>query len=86
MMKHGLHKCLLSTSQVFSEEIMNDTLSGKRALVYSLSSTKSFLSSQVKEKGRCGFHLAVSLVHNAPAFMLYNKNFSKIMKEKIDLR
>ena len=71
---------------MFSVEIMVDILSGKRALIASLYGLKSFLSSRVKQKRRCGFYLAESLVDYAPKFMLFNKKFNKKLKEKIDFR
>ena len=63
---------------------MSDILSGKRALMASLCECKSFLSSRVKQKGRCGFYLAESVDNHVPYFMLYNKKFNKKLKEKID--
>ena len=85
MIKHGLHNCLLSNDQQFySEETYSDILSGKRALIASLSTFKNFLSHRVKQNRQCGFHLAESVAERMPHFMLYNKKFNKKLKEKLD--
>ena len=64
---------------------MSDILSGKRALISSLTGFKSHLSIQVNQKERCGFYLAESAINHELYFMLYNKKFNKKLKDKIDL-
>jgi hypothetical protein len=86
MVKHGLHNCLLPFAQVISDEIMKDTLSGKRVLMLDLSTFKTFLTNRVKQKGQCGFYLSESVVDYMPLFMLFNKKFNKKLKDKIDFR
>jgi hypothetical protein len=85
MVEKGIHNCLLSYENAFSKEIMNDILSGKRALLNSLSEFESYLSIQAKQKERCGFYLAKPEIDRLPHFMLYNKKFNKKLKDKIDL-
>ena len=86
MVKYGLQNCVLSEERVFSDEIMADILSGKRVLIYPLSMYKSILSKRAKNKRRCGFYISKSEVNYKPLFMLFNKNFNKKLKEKIDFR
>ena len=86
MIKHGLQNCVVSRKKVFSDEIMDDILSGKRALIKSLATFKRYLSNQVKNKGRCGFYISKSEANYQPQFMLFNKKFNKKLKEKIDFR
>ena len=86
MVEKGIHNCLLPHEKAFSKEIMNDILSGKRVLIDSLGEFKSYLSILVKQKERCGFYLAKSVINYVPRFMLFNKKFNKKLKEKIDLK
>ena len=86
MVKHGIQNCFLSRERLFSNEIMEDILSGKRALIQSLSTYKSILSERAKKKGRCGFHISELEANYQPHFMLFNKKFDKKLKEKIDFR
>ena len=86
MVEKGIHNCFIPSDKVYSKEIMIDILSGKRASIYSLLEIKSYLSIQVKQKERCGFFLAESVINSYPTFMLYNKKFNKKLKEEIDLK
>ena len=84
MIKHGLENCLVPYERLFSDEIMDDILSGKRALMQSLLSLRSILSQRAKNKSRCGFY--ISETNYKPLFMLFSKNFNKKLKDKIDFR
>ena len=86
MVKHGIQNCVLSLERLSSNEIMNDILSGKRALIRSLGSYKSLLSIRVKKKERCGFYISELAAYYEPHYMLFNKKFNKNLKEKIDLK
>jgi len=86
MVKYGILNCVLPEERVFSDEVLDDILLGKRALVESLATYKSHLSYRVKNKGKCGFHTSKSAMIYESHFMLYNKNFDKRMKEKIDFK
>jgi len=84
MVKHGLQNCLLPRSIMFSEKIINEILSGKRAMFFSLNAMKSILTNRVTKKKQCGFYLVTTVDSYTPLFMLYNKNFSKRLKGEID--
>ena len=86
MIKHGLQNCILPDERMFSDEIMDDILSGKRVLLHSISTYKSILSERVKKKIQCGFYISESETNYQPHFMLFNKKFNKKLKEKIDFR
>ena len=86
MIKHGLQNCIVPNERVFSDEIMDDILSGKRALIESLPMYKSIFSERVKNKRRCGFYISESEANYLPHFMLFNKKFNKKLKDKIDFR
>ena len=86
MIKHGLQNCVLPDERLFSDEIMDDILSGKRALFDSLLNYKSILSERAKKKRQCGFYISELEANNEPEFMLFNKKFNKKLKEKIDFR
>ena len=83
MIKFGIDNCVFSEEQVFSDEILDDILSGKRALIESLATYKSRLSYRAKNKGRCGFYTSESATNYEPHFMLFNKKFNKNLKEKM---
>jgi len=84
MMKHGLHDCVIPYNKMYSDEIMDETLFGKRALISSIFTDRKMLSERVINKRKCGFYL--SKVKYEPKFMLYNKKFNKELKERIDFR
>jgi hypothetical protein len=86
MVKHGIQNCVLSAERLSSNEIMDDILLGKRAVILTLPTFKSLLSIRVKNKGRCGFYISESAVNYHPSFMLFNKKFNKNLKEKIDFK
>ena len=86
MIKHGLHNCVLPYERVLLDEMIDDILSGKRALIESLSAFKCILSERAKKRGRCGFHISESVANYEPHFMLFNKKFNKRLKDKIDFR
>ena len=86
MIKHGLPNCVVPEERVYSEEIMDDILSGKRALIQYLSTYKNILSKRVKNKRRCGFYISKLVANYQPQFMLFNKKFNKKLKEKIDFK
>jgi hypothetical protein len=85
MLKLGLRNCLIPGGKLSSHKIIDETLSGKRAIIASSSYFKSFLSERVKQKGRCGFYLSKSVVDYEPHFILFNKKFNKKLKGKIDM-
>ena len=88
MVEKGIHNCFLPYEKVFSNVIISDILSGKRVFL----ANECFIRIQKlsfnpnKEKERCGFYLANSVIDGVPHFMLYNKKFNKKLKEKIDFR
>ena len=84
MIKHGLQNCIVSNKRVYSDEIMDDVLSGKRVIIYPLSTYKTILSKRTKNKRQCGFYISESEANYEPQFMLFNKKFNKKLKEKID--
>ena len=86
MVKHGLQNCVVPEERVLSDEIMDEILSGKRALIKNFSTYKSILSERAKEKRRCGFYISESEANYQSHFMLFNKKFNKKLKEKIDFR
>ena len=85
MLKFGLHNCLVPAAKLNTPEIIDDTLSGKIAIISSSSYFKWFLSKRVKQKELCGFYLSKSVVDYNSHFMLFNKKFNKKLKEKIDM-
>jgi hypothetical protein len=84
MIKHGLQNCVVSEEKTLSGEIIDDILSGKRALIATLSTFKSILSERVKKKRQCGFY--ISEANYKPLFMLFSTKFNKKLKEQIDFR
>jgi len=85
MVKHGLQDCIVPYENLFSDKIIDEVLSGKRALLESLSSYKVTLPELVRKK-RCGFYISESEANYKPHSMLFNKNFNKELKDKIDLK
>ena len=84
MIKHGLQNCVVPEERVLSDEIMDDILSGKRALIQPLTRYKRILSERAKKKRQCGFY--ISEANYKPLFMLFNKKFNKNLKKKIDFK
>ena len=86
MIKHGLQNCVVPNERLLSDVIMDDVLSGKRAVLRSLAKCKSLLSIRVKKKERCGFDISELAAIYEPHYMLFNKKFNKKLKEKIDFK
>jgi len=81
----GEDNCLVPYVKLLSDEIMSETLSGKRALIDSIEGFKGFLSNRAEKKEECGFYLAEKASDHLPFFMLFNKKFDKQLKDKMDL-
>ncbi len=84
--KEGPNKCFVSKSVINSDFILDQTLEGKIVMFRPISIIKQLLTKRVREKKKCGFHIARSSFETVPIFMVFNKNFNREMKEKIRLK
>jgi hypothetical protein len=82
----GPNQCIVSAKILNSDFLLDEILAGKRVLFRSTTSLKELLARRVREKKKCGFHIAKTSFIKVPVFMVLNKNFNHELREKIKLR
>jgi hypothetical protein len=69
---------------MFSDQSMEETLDGKRAIFASLREIQFKLAQRIEQGKRCGFHISESEAIDTPLCIMYNKLFSTSWRVKFD--
>ncbi len=82
--KFGITNCFRNSRELFSDQSMEETLDGKRAIFRSVSEFQFHLAKRIEQGKRCGYHISESEAIDTPLYMMYNKLFSTSWRVKID--
>jgi hypothetical protein len=81
---YGRDQCLTTVDEIFSDRSMEETLKGNRVIFKTTTDFEHILSRRVANRKSCGFHIASESFKRSPLTLLFNKNFDKELKRRID--